>query len=52
MFSARIHVAFMGAQENLSVYVVSMFCECNKANVDSVRSLKSCHSMLLLILED
>jgi len=39
-------------RKNTSVRVVSMFCECNKANMDSVRSLKSCHSMLLLILED
>lgn len=42
----------MSVQEKSSDRVVSMFCDCNKANMDSVQSLKFCHSMLLLIIED
>lgn len=52
MFTVRIWVAFMGILENMSLDVVSMFIESNKANMDLVQSLKFCHSVLLLILAD
>lgn len=42
----------MAILENMSLYVVLMFFESNKANMDLVQSLKFCHSVLLLILED
>lgn len=52
MFIVRIWVVFMAIQKNMSIYVVLMFFESNKANMDLVQSLKFCHSVLFLILED
>lgn len=42
----------MAILENMSLYVVSMFFESNKANMDLIQSLKLYHSVLLLILKD